>query len=77
LKRFGEALQINEQLGNLNEKAIYLNYIARLHYEQRHYQKAINHLEEALKIYVELGLEDSPYAQNIKGGLKVMKSKLS
>jgi len=77
LKRYEEALQVFEQLGDLSEKATCLSNIARIHYERENFQDAFKRLEKALEIFIELGLEDSPVAQNIKKGIKLIRSKLS
>ena len=77
LIRYEEALQIAEQLGELQAKANILNNIAYLYYKQENYKKALMLLEDVLEIYSEMGLEDSSGAQNIKNGINIIMSKLS
>ena len=50
LKRYENALQIDEQLGDLSGKAIRLNNIASIHYAQRDYLEALTYFQESLSI---------------------------
>ncbi|KKN20271.1 hypothetical protein LCGC14_0937260 [marine sediment metagenome] len=45
LKRYREALQIDEQLGDIGGKAICLSNIATIHYVQGDYPKALKKFE--------------------------------
>ncbi len=69
LKKFEEALEIDEKLGNLEEKAINLNNIGLLLKTRGELDKALKNFKEALKIEEKLGnLEGkAPILNNIGG----------
>ena len=75
MKRYEQALQIDEQLGDLSGKSIRLNNIGIIHYANGKYLKALKNLEEGLEILTELGLSESPNAKNIKKDIEILKSK--
>ena len=76
LKRYEEALRIDEQLGDLSGKPTDLNNIASIYYNQGNYPEALKKLVEALEILTKLGLSESPNAKTIKQGIEVVKSKI-
>ena len=55
MKRYEEALQIAEQLGDLQGKAVRLNNIGLIHKAQGNYPEALKRYEEALQINEQLG----------------------
>ncbi|MBA7539733.1 Photosystem I assembly protein Ycf3 [subsurface metagenome] len=73
LKRYEEALQIDEQLGDLANKAGCLNNIASIHYAQGNYPEALKRYEEALQILNVQGLSESPNAKIIKENIEFIK----
>ena len=77
MKQYEQALQIDEQLGDLSGKAIRLNNIGIIHYANGKYLKALKNLEEGLEILTGLGLGESPNAKNIKKDIEILKSKNS
>jgi len=50
LRRYEEALQIAEQLGDLSGKTTFLNNIGEIYDVQGNYPKALKRYEEALQI---------------------------
>ena len=51
LKRYEEALQIDEQLGDLCRKATCLNNIGEIYYIEGKYSEALKRFKDALLIY--------------------------
>ena len=70
LKKIEEALDLDEKLGNLEEKSINLNNIGLLLKTRGEYDKALKNFKEALKIDEELGdLEGKSVILNNIGGI--------
>jgi len=74
LKHYKEALEIDEQLGDLSGKSTILSNIGGILYKMRDLDGALKHYQEALEIAEQLS---SPNAEIIKSNIKILKNKMN